>query len=256
MQTETITLSQSTGITQYTFNNLNELTNSSGAGAARFLGTTNKPIVSAKIDSTFASLPASTSFCANTVLSSGANSATANIVDGNNGSVTNTYQIGVHGGPSAALIYDANGNCTSDGTNSYAWDAENRLVKITYTGSNNFSTFVSDGLGRNVSIVETVSDRVTTTKVFVWCGNNRCEQRDAGSSVTAQFFSLGETISGTSYFYVKDSLGSIRDMTDSSGTVKAEYAFDPYGRVAKISENVAADFQFAGYYFHSRVDSI
>ena len=36
---------------------------------------------------------------------------------------------------------------TSDGTNSYAWDAENRMIKITYPGSSNFSSFVYDGLG-------------------------------------------------------------------------------------------------------------
>lgn len=81
------------------------------------------------------------------------------------------------------------------------------FVQITYPGTGNYTTLSYDGLGRNVSIIETTSGSVTSTKQFVWCGLDRCEQRNASSSVTAQFFALGETISGTSYFYDVDHLG-------------------------------------------------
>jgi hypothetical protein len=37
-----------------------------------------------------------------------------------------------------ALSYDLNGNMTSDGSNSYAWDADNKLIKITYPGRKQF----------------------------------------------------------------------------------------------------------------------
>ena len=67
-------------------------------------------------------------------------------VDGGNNTVTNPYPIAVTGGNSSTLTYDLNGNMTSDGTNEYAWDAENRLIKITYPGSENYSQFVYDGL--------------------------------------------------------------------------------------------------------------
>ena len=94
--TETVTLAQGTGITGYSYNNLNELTSTSGGGAARFLGTTNKPIVSATINSTIhANLPNSTGFTANAALSTGSNASTVNAVDGNNNTVTNTYQLAV-----------------------------------------------------------------------------------------------------------------------------------------------------------------
>ena len=92
---------------------------------------------------------------------------------------------------------------------------------------------------------------MTSTKQFVWCGNARCEQRNSSSSITAQFFSLGETIGGTSYFYDHDHLGSVREMTNSSGTVQAQYSYDSSGRVTKLSEAVPSDFQYAGYYFHA-----
>ena len=50
--------------------------------------------------------------------------------------------------------YDLNGNMTSDGTNAYKYDAENRLVEIDYPGSGNYSSFTYDGLGQNAQIVE------------------------------------------------------------------------------------------------------
>jgi RHS repeat-associated protein len=39
-------------------------------------------------------------------------------------------------------------------------------------------------------------------------------------------------------------------MTDSSGAMQAQYAFDPYGREIKIQGPLAPDFRFAGYYVH------
>ena len=41
-------------------------------------------------------------------------------------------------------------------------------------------------------------------------------------------------------------------MTNNSGTIQAEYSFDPYGRTTKISEITPADFQQAGSYLHAR----
>ncbi len=167
-------------------------------------------------------------FSGSAVLPNGTSAVGASAVDGSSNSKTNVYQLGVTGGSSSTLTYDLNGNMTSDGTNSFAWDAENRLIRITYPGSGNFSSFVYDGLGRNVSIVETVAGSVTSTKQFVWCDRRRCEQRDASSAITAQFFRGGETISGTKYFFEKDHLGSIRELTDNTGAVQAEYRYDPF----------------------------
>jgi RHS repeat-associated protein len=148
------------------------------------------------------------------------------------------------------LIFDLNGNMTSDGTNAFAWDAENRMTKITYPGTNNFSTFVYDGKGRNVSIVETTAGSVTSTKQFIWCGNDRCEARNSSSAVTAQYFQRGEALSGTNYYWTKDHLGSVREMY-ASGT-QAQYSYDPFGRVSIIASAVASDSGYGGYYWHSR----
>lgn len=47
--------------------------------------------------------------------------------------------------------------------------------------------------------------------------------------------------------------GSIREMTDSSGNVIAEYSYDPWGIRMKIAgSGTDADFGFAGMYYHAR----
>ncbi len=147
--------------------------------------------------------------------------------------------------------YDMNGNMTGDGTNTYLWDAENRLIEIDYPGVGNNSVFTYDGLGRCVKIVETVSSSITSTKQFIWCDNQMCEARDAGSAVTAQYFKNGETIGGTSYYYNRDHLGSVREVADSSGNILSQYNYTPYGQAMKFSETVPSDFQYAGYYYHA-----
>ena len=78
--------------------------------------------------------------------------------------MTNDLQVSTSGASATSLSYDLNGNLLSDGTNSYAWDAENRMIKITYPGTGNYSTFTYDGAGRNVDIAETTSGSVTSTK--------------------------------------------------------------------------------------------
>jgi len=125
------------------------------------------------------------------------------------------------------------------------------MQKITYPGTGDNSTLVYDGLGHNVEIVETRSGSVTATQQFVSCGNERCEARSSGGSITAQFFSLGETIGSTICFYTTDKPGSIREMTNSSGALEAQYSYDPYGRPTLLHGSIASDRQFAGYYFHA-----
>jgi RHS repeat-associated protein len=125
-----------------------------------------------------------------------------------------------------------------------------------------------------------VGGSVTSTKNFVWCGNERCEQRDSSRIIIAQFFGLGETVSGSDNFYTPDHLGltagsvhpfmqlrmvgghpgvfnplagrgSTHEITNSSGVIQCQLAYDPFGRVTQLQGSISPDFQFAGYYFHS-----
>ena len=76
-----------------------------------------------------------------------------------------------------------------------------------------------------------------------------CEERNsAGSSVSKRFYSLGEQINGTSYYYTNDHLGSIREVVDGSGAIHARYDYDSFGRQTKLSGYLDADFGFTGFY--------
>ncbi|MBS2007159.1 MAG: hypothetical protein JST01_08965 [Cyanobacteria bacterium SZAS TMP-1] len=141
---------------------------------------------------------------------------------------------------------------TSDGTNSFTWDAENRLTQITYPGSGNNTQLTYDGYSGLVKIVETVSSSVTSTKQFVRCGSKICEERNAANALVKQFFGRGQTISATNYFYTKEHIGSVRDMTDSSGNVQAHFEYDMWGVQTKTTGALDADFGYAGYYAHAR----
>jgi RHS repeat-associated protein len=239
-----------------TFNNLNQLTAKSSGGPVRFTGTTSQP-TTVNVGGITAAMLNSTNFVANVPLSVGTNLVSVVAKNYTNLYTTNNYQVVTTAGTSQSLTYDSAGNLTGDGNNTYEWDAENRLSAINYISTSYRTEMSYDGLNRRTKIVEkNGGGTVTSTKQFVWIGDNLAEERDASNSVTKRFYGLGQQISGTSYYYAQDHLGSIREMTDGSGTIQARYDYDPYGRTTKVSGSLESDFEFAGYYRHlpSRLD--
>ena len=133
------------------------------------------------------------------------------------------------------------------------------MLKINYPGTDNYSLFVYDGRGRNVSIQEYSGGALTSTAMFVWCADERCEQRDASGSLSngRQFAGLGEVVyssgNSVSNFYTLDRKGSVREMTNSAGLVQAAYQYDSYGRASQYANSgAAASFTYSGYYTHAR----
>ncbi|MGH7194358.1 MAG: hypothetical protein ACREJM_12630, partial [Candidatus Saccharimonadales bacterium] len=205
----------------------------------------------------------SKAFSGSPSLASGANSVSITALSGGGtaGSGPYLYPVTINSVTPATLSFDACGNLVNDGTNSYSWDADNRLVEITYPGTGNNSQFSYDASGRCVKIVEngtSPSFLNPATMNFVWCGNQRCEARDGSGNVLAQYFTLGETQwNGSSlvpYSYTRDHLGSVRELTNSSDTVEMAQSFDPFGRVTKLSNagSYYASKGFAGLYLHQR----
>jgi RHS repeat-associated protein len=151
------------------------------------------------------------------------------------------------------LSYDPNGSITSDGgTRTFEWDGANRLVAINYTGFTSRSEFTYDGLSRIVKIVEKTGSTINSTRKFVWCGTEMCEFRDAIDAVTQRNFNEGQYVGTTAYFYLRDHLGSIREMFTGGGTVVARYDYDPYGRSTTVLGTTPTDFNFTGLYRHSK----
>jgi len=90
---------------------------------------------------------------------------------------------------------------------------------------------------------------VISSKTFVWCESTLCQERDStGKTITKRFFKQGEQINGQNYYYAKDHLGNIREMTDGTGTVRAEYDYDVFGRQTKLAGDLESDFGYTGFY--------
>lgn len=248
--TETITLAPATSVSQYSYNNLNELTAIDAGGATKFEATTNKALKSATVNSNPATQNWSKNFAGNASLSSGTNTVPAGATDGANNTVTNSYQVAVKGPSSSTQSHDANGNMISDGTNSFMWDAENRLIRITYPGSGNFSDILYDARGLQGQIVETRANTTISTRQFVRSGTEVLEQRNASNAIEKLFARLGQMVAGSNYFYTFDHLCSVRDMSDNSALTITGYHYDLFGQAERFMGTVESDFQFASYYLH------
>ncbi|MFL6521260.1 MAG: RHS repeat-associated core domain-containing protein [Chthoniobacterales bacterium] len=96
----------------------------------------------------------------------------------------------------------------------------------------------------------------TSTKTFIWNGNTIAEERDAtGANVTKRFFAEGEQrVGGTdagNYYYSRDHLGSVREVTDASGVTKVQYDYDAWGNQVVVTGNMSFDFGYTGHYRHA-----
>ena len=167
--------------------------------------------------------------------------------------------------------YDLNGNlisktakiagaCTG-GITAYTWDAEDRLVRIDFS-SGGFAAYHYDGFGRRI---EKDVNGVRTRYIYddsdillEYDGLNVLVarythgpgiddpimlERDLDSSGT---FGLSER-----FFYHGDGLGSVTELTDSTGAVARTIVYDAYGQIAQDTGGVAQPFTYTGREFDS-----
>ncbi|MDE1153152.1 MAG: hypothetical protein PW788_11505 [Micavibrio sp.] len=160
-------------------------------------------------------------------------------------------QIGTWG--TLAYVYDANGNLTSgDGTKSYKWDAENRLIEIDYTAGGK-TQFTYNGIGQRRIQTETVAGGTVTTTRNMWCGGFVCQTRSGTDVVQRRQMAEGElnVTTGQKLIYMPDQLGAARDVIDATtGTRVQSYDFEPYGAVARSNSSTSVDYQYAALMAH------
>jgi len=145
------------------------------------------------------------------------------------------------------LSYDANGNLTSDGTDTYTWDARNHLSAI--SGSANAS-FAYDALGRRAS--KTINSSVTQ---FLYDGWNPVQELAAGNppaSVTANLLTglnldeyFTRTASGATSTLLAHAVGSTIGLVGSGGTIGTSYTYQPFGATT-VSGGNSNPYQFTG----------
>jgi RHS repeat-associated protein len=250
-------------VTTGVFNSLNQLTEVLGGGKLRISGTVSEPARvyagTEEIDVTAAG-----EFRGALAADDGTTiTLTAEDFSGN--VTTRTEQVTVENGQRKEFEYDTNGNTTrivtwsadetSSHTMTFEWDAKDQMVAVEQSDGRH-SRFYYDGYGRRVRIVERENGAVVADRKFVWLGFAIAEERGSnGSSVAKRFLGSGEQritgVSTTNLYYTKDHLGSIREVADANGVVRARYEYDPYGRMTKVEGDLDCDFGFTGHFHHA-----
>lgn len=160
------------------------------------------------------------------------------------------------------LSYDADGNLISDGTNVYTWNARNQLTQITQ-GSAVQMSYSYDALGRRTSKAQ----RGGVPTQFLFDGANTVQETQGGTinpilvgpGMDARY--ARNDVTGRTYFLV-DALNSTIALTDSSGAVREQYSYDPYGNVtlSDTASGFTNPYQYTGreadspglYYYRAR----
>lgn len=142
----------------------------------------------------------------------------------------------------ANLTYDANGNLTTDGTNTYTWNARNQLVSISGGAS---ASFQYDPFGRRVS------KTIGGTTQYLYDGANPV-QEISGSSASANLLTGGvdeyfqRTDSAGARNFLTDALGSTLALADSTGTLLTQYTFEPFGNTSITGAATTNSFAYTG----------
>ena len=150
-----------------------------------------------------------------------------------------------------ACTYDANGNLTSRGTDAFAYDIENRLIQATVSGT--ASQYQYDGIGNRKAAVT-----AAVTKRFILDINGSLSHVLAdtdGSGTVNAYYIYGRGLvsriaaSGTAaLYYHYDVRGSTVALSDASGNLTDQYAYDPFGKIANIQGTTANPFKYVGKY--------
>ncbi|MFO0768360.1 MAG: RHS repeat-associated core domain-containing protein [Nitrospiraceae bacterium] len=153
--------------------------------------------------------------------------------------------------------FDANGNLTNDGTNTYTWDSRNRLTGISGVVT---ASYIYDGLGRRKS--KTIGG---TTTGFWYDGNDILADLSGGtpSATYVRGLNIDEPYirKGTSdEFYEADALGSSVALTNGAGASQTTYTYEAFGNTTQGGTASANTFQFTGrendganaYYYRAR----
>jgi RHS repeat-associated protein len=135
--------------------------------------------------------------------------------------------------------WDDNGSLTARGSDTFAWDYEERMTSATVNSVTTTFAYRGDGLrdSRTTGMSTTTFtwDIAAGLPVVIDDGNRYVY----GAGLEAQ-------VSGANtYYYLADGLGSTMAIVDSTGTVQKSYTYDVYGKPTPTGA-LANEFDFAG----------
>lgn len=128
--------------------------------------------------------------------------------------------------------YDAAGNTTGDGINSYVYDGENQIVSVAGV------TYTYDGDGARV--------KKSSGRLYWAASVGTVAESDLSGTLTAEYiFFGGERIarrdypSGAAHYYFSDHLKSTSVVTSASGSIEEESDYHTWGEESVITHTLA-----------------
>lgn len=151
--------------------------------------------------------------------------------------------------------HDKNGNMTASGSDSYTYDLANRTKTITQGATT--TTYSYDGLGKRLQASTGTNNADKTNFLWdpTWSLPEMVLERDGSGSQLRRYLyghgPLSMTAGGGRSYYHRDSLGSITNVTSSSGAEQWSYAYEPFGTTTptQVDANAASNpLAFTGQY--------
>jgi len=231
----------------HAYNNLNQLTGTTAGGLLRVEGHLDE-LATVTVNGVNAKVTADKKYVAEVPVATGNTTITVRATDANSNVAQKQWQVTGITGTAATPAYDFNGNTMNDGTWTFEWDAKDRVTAI-IIGTQR-SEFTYDGLGRRVRIVEKAGGTVTSDKRFVWVGAQIAQERDSANAVTKRFSGHGVLGANGVLLYMRDHLGSVREVMDTAGVVRARYDYEVYGKRLKVRGDLEVDAGYTGHWQH------
>jgi RHS repeat-associated protein len=136
---------------------------------------------------------------------------------------------------STAYTYDQNGNELSAGSRTFAYDLANR-VKTTTLG-NTTTTYLYDGDGKRLQA--STGTQASKKTNFLWDLNQGLPQlgleRDGNNSLIRRYTygarRISQTAGSNTSYHLHDGLGSVANLTSSSGATQWTWSYEPFGSI-------------------------
>jgi RHS repeat-associated protein len=160
-----------------------------------------------------------------------------------------------------ALSYDARGNLGGDGTWTFAYDVENRLLNATRSGL--AASFAYDTVGR----LATTTNAGVAAK-YMYDGDDLVAEYNSANTLVRRYIhgpGIDEPLAwyegaalATKRYFQADHQGSIIAVTDQAGAPISQFSYGPYGEPSSLT---GSEFRYTGqrlvagvglYYYKAR----
>jgi len=150
--------------------------------------------------------------------------------------------------------YDNNGNQIQKTDASlqstvYEYDAENKLIRV--ASLDKTVNYKYDGLSRRIE-KEVTETAVTTVTQYIYDNEDILLELDGFNNITARYThgpGIDEPLiterGSQSFFYHADGLGSITELTDTTGTAVQSYTYSSFGKIeSQLDPNFIQPYTF------------